>query len=408
MRILVIGTNRFSHYKLISDGHRVVLLTKLQSAFATDLKNDYEELHFLSNSATSDDLVASSIALHQQTPFDVVASFHDDYQEIAVEVCHILHLPSLYTKAEIAVCREKGQARKRLKNAGLSKVEFFHANSVANIVGLLKEFPFPCIVKPQSGTASLGVFPIHALQDVACWQESQQDKPEQSWIVESYVDGPEFSIEAFSENGCHRIVAITEQFKQDGSFVECGHVVPARLTADEWDVIAGYVSQVLTCLEINNGPTHTEVKLTPDGPEFIETHTRTAGDRIPELVSLACGVDLNELAAQQVLGHSVLDKIPQLISFSSHASIAFKFVSASRPSVVEQIENYDLLVATPDVKDIKLYKEVGSGIHEVLHCHDRAAHVICIDDNATKAVVKARRYVETLVYHLREELHSDN
>lgn len=400
MRVLVIGTNRFSHYKLMSEGHSVILLTRLKSAFTTDLKNEYAALHYLSENASVEEFVAISRALHQLCPFDAVVSFHDDYQEIAIEVCQILRLPSVYSKAEITVCRDKARARKTLKDAGLTKVDFFRAFGVEEVLERIKKFSIPCIIKPINGTASLGVCPIHCWQDVDVWQSSQNGKSEHEWIVERLVKGPEYSIEAFSEAGKHRVVAITEQFNHDDGCVECGHVVPARLPQEIWNTIASYVLEVLTCLAIRNGPTHTEIKLTADGPEFIETHTRTAGDRIPELVALTSGVDLNELAARQVTGQAVLEQIPLPIEYSCNASIAFKFVSATHPSMVNRIDNLEKLEGLTEVKDIKLYKEVGSQIHQVLHSHDRAAHVICVDSVADEAIAKARYHVETLEYHL--------
>lgn len=100
---------------------------------------------------------------------------------------------------------------------------------------------FPFIVKPTDGTASLGVFRVAAPEDAdRVWAEVERLRGTrtdristlfvlQDFLMEEYVDGPEFSVESFSFAGRHVVVAITEKFVDPRHFAELGHAVPARL-----------------------------------------------------------------------------------------------------------------------------------------------------------------------------------
>ncbi|AHH95398.1 hypothetical protein BC739_004449 [Kutzneria viridogrisea] len=47
-------------------------------------------------------------------------------------------------------------------------------------------------------------------------------------LVERYITGAEFSVEAVTHAGTHHVVAVTEKLTTEVSRVEIGHVVPAR------------------------------------------------------------------------------------------------------------------------------------------------------------------------------------
>ena len=48
-------------------------------------------------------------------------------------------------------------------------------------------------------------------------------------LVEEYVEGPEFSVEVFLDDGIPRYASVTEKHKGPlPYFVELGHVVPSR------------------------------------------------------------------------------------------------------------------------------------------------------------------------------------
>ncbi|MFG3107087.1 ATP-grasp domain-containing protein [Streptomyces tendae] len=156
---------------------------------------------------------------------------------------------------------------------------------------------FPVVLKPADGTGSQGV---EYVPDRPAYRRLSPERTGALW--EQYVDGAEYSVEAVSADGEHRILGITAK-RTTGKpyFVETRHEVPARVTPDVEREIRACVGRTLDLLEVTTGASHTEVKLDGGRPVLIETHTRAGGDRIPLLTKLVSGVDQIELAVRSVL-----------------------------------------------------------------------------------------------------------
>jgi biotin carboxylase len=135
-------------------------------------------------------------------------------------------------------------------------------------------------------------------------------------LAERFFEGPQFSIEGFSEDGEHVFVAIARKYSDLVTFSELGHVLPAPLSLAEEKLIEQYAADVLDALGVRFGPTHTEFVLTPEGPRIIETHLRLSSDTGP-LVPGATGVDLVETQVRQTMGDKVLSAVRRTLEDSS-------------------------------------------------------------------------------------------
>lgn len=118
------------------------------------------------------------------------------------------------------------------------------------------------------------------------------DRALRAQLPERYLDGAEYSVETFSFNGRHVVVAVTEKWVDPRSFAEIGHVVPARIDPADEERIRAAVPRFLTTMGLRDGVAHTEVRLGAHGVGVIESHNRVAGDAIPDLVEGAYGIDL--------------------------------------------------------------------------------------------------------------------
>src|SRR5207244_3567805 len=86
------------------------------------------------------------------------------------------------------------------------------------------------------------------------------------------------------------------------NFVELGHTHPSSLAPATLERIEALTLQVLDAVGHRYGPSHTEIIVTADGPKLVETHTRTGGDRIFEIVELVHGVDMFTATLQGFAG----------------------------------------------------------------------------------------------------------
>ncbi|MBA3772240.1 MAG: ATP-grasp domain-containing protein [Ramlibacter sp.] len=395
MKILALATNRGAQYRLLALGHEVTLLATLPFGIAADFKSGYGNLVYLGAEAGDDAFRALAASLHAVCGFDLVHSFHDNYQVLAADIAADLGVGCRHKKEATRLAVDKARTRERIRQAGVSTLGYSRVESLDQLRAVLGDMKFPVMAKPLEGTASKGVVKLDSMADLV--PALQDSLP---MIVEPFIEGREFSVESFSEDGTHRILAVTEKFKADDSFVEIGHLVPARIDAASWRRICAYATAVLDALEIENGPCHTEVMVSGEQVELIETHTRTGGDEIPNLVRLACGLDLYDLEARQMTGERVLPSIPEDVAFPRHAAIWYLVPNEPRPRTLLEVDGVEDARAVPSVKSVKVEKMPGAIVHTLGYSFDRGAHVIAVDTDGDSALASARAAVKQLRFRL--------
>jgi len=287
--------------------------------------------------------------------------------------------------------KDKLAMRRRLKETGTGTV----AAELVGDAGALREFGrrhgYPFIVKPVDGTGSRGVLRVDAGDDVdAAWRRSQSLRgrmdlfmakfyPIDQFIAETYIDGPEYSVETLSFGGRHVVVAITE--KLTFGVVEIGHAQPARLEPDREIAIVEYVTKFLDAMGLRDGTAHTELKLSSAGPRVIESHDRVGGDRIMDLVESVYGVDLERYAVGWPFG--LVPALPDRPA--PRCAAATRFLSAP-PGKVVGIEGVDDARAHEGVIDIDLSVKQGDTVAPVTENADRIGQILTTAASTAGAV----------------------
>jgi biotin carboxylase len=230
--------------------------------------------------------------------------------------------------------RDKSEMRRHLAGSDGSVA----AQTVAGIDSMTdfgERHGYPFIVKPTDASASFGVHLVTEPEAVeGTWQSLTRLRnsrkhqfahyfPISDFIMEEYLEGPEYSVESLSFNGSHVLLAITEKLIDD-NFVEYGHAMPARLAPADEVALFQCVTAFLEAILLRHGPAHTEVKLTDHGPRIIESHSRPGGDRIRDLVEAVYGVDIERYAIGWAAGTmSPLDASP-----APRGAAATQFIAA--------------------------------------------------------------------------------
>lgn len=220
-------------------------------------------------------------------------------------------------------------------------------------------------------------------------------------LAERFHEGPQFSVEAFSENAEHQVVAVTRKFSDPEHFVELGHVVPAELAPGQVESVHHTVGALLDALGVASGATHTEVVLTKDGPRVIETHLRMGGDEIPVLVREATGVDLGDFLARQASGESVLPELRAALAAGRLRSAAIWFAAAPSQGVITEIRGLDEARRTAGVDEVVLLAEPGTVCEGLQSSDSRPASARAHGDTADEALDAARTALAALEFHVR-------
>ncbi|WP_329042910.1 ATP-grasp domain-containing protein [Streptomyces sp. NBC_00178] len=179
--------------------------------------------------------------------------------------------------------RDKSVMRAHAADAGVRIPEFRLVHSADDIAAAAREVGFPVIVKPTMGAGSQGVCVYSTAADLEGREPPAAHdiyhEPVRAWLVERYVRGREFAVNFFSADGEHRFVDMWEYRRPDDSdydfplwdIVQAGPDHADRARVEE------YTRSVLDAFGIRRGPSHTEVKCTPDGVYLIEVGARLSG-----------------------------------------------------------------------------------------------------------------------------------
>ncbi|MFB4424344.1 ATP-grasp domain-containing protein [Streptomyces sp. QL37] len=110
-------------------------------------------------------------------------------------------------------------------------------------------------------------------------------------VAQEYLVGAEYYVNTVSLDGEHYVCDVwkTQHLGVNGVRDLLGGSSLMVRRGPEQDLLTEYAFSVLDALGIRNGPAHTELKLTPEGPRLVETGARVCGAMLPVLTGAAIG-----------------------------------------------------------------------------------------------------------------------
>ena len=330
------------------------------------------------------ELIPQLAAIHDRAPFAAVLSLTEKGLLPAARIAERLGVAGLSTEV-VARTRDKLAMRTWLADKGFSVVGCAAVADADEIRRFAVRHGYPVIVKPRQGQGSDRVYCFRSADAVVTPPAGGAD----GYIAEPFLDGPEFSVEAFSRGGEHHVLAITGKLTNDADpmhpFVEPGHVVPAPIEPDAAAAITAYVTGFLDVMGISDGPSHTEVRLTDAGPQVIETHTRVGGDAIPTLVRQVTGHDLLDLTVDGALRRGTLP--PPGTTVAGAAAIRF---FTPPPGMVTAVAGLHRAQGLPGVLKVHLPLAAGDTVEPVRNSGTRAGYVLAVGRTAAQAIETCR------------------
>ncbi|MEU2622618.1 ATP-grasp domain-containing protein [Streptomyces sp. NPDC007157] len=334
-------------------------------------------------------------AAHQVFGFSGVATITEPGVEPVGLICDTLGLRGNGHRCA-RLLRDKAEMREHLAGRP-GAVAAAVAEDRAALEGFGARHGHPFIVKPVDAAASFGVRLVEtpdavedAWQAITALRGSTEHPfaayfPVGRFLMEEYLDGPEYSVESLSFDGRHILLAVTEKSTVAG-FVEAGHALPARLPAADEQAVRDCVTAFLDAVELRHGPAHTEVKLTSRGPRVIESHGRPGGDRIMELVEAAYGVDIEAYTVGWAAGALPAIEAPP----KARAAAATCFLTA-QPGRVTGIEGVEEARAHEGVVGLDVTVDVGGTVRPLQASWDRVGQVLVTGPDTAAALALAQQ-----------------
>ncbi|MFF1836722.1 ATP-grasp domain-containing protein [Streptomyces sp. NPDC058231] len=315
-------------------------------------------------------------ALHEQRPFARVFTQTEAAQVVAGHLTEALGLPGNGVRTT-RLLHDKAALRALLNERGIGPVATLTCPAHDELRDFVKTHG-AAVLKPTMGSGSLGVRMINSPDETdAAWAWHRQFGLD-TFLAEQLLVGDELSVETFSVDGRHTVVAVTGK-ETGGGAVELGHVVPAPLTDRDRDAVHAMVLDLLDAVGLVDGPAHTELIITADGPRVVESHSRRGGDRINELVRLVHGVDLEEATYRLAEGTEALP-VP-----AADGAAAIRFLVAE-PGVVTSVTGVADAESAPGVVDVDVQVDEGDTVHELRWSEDRCGYVLARAEDTATAV----------------------
>ena len=280
---------------------------------------------------------------------------------------------------------DKVYMRKALRAGNVPIPAFYRIKTKAEYLDTIDQISADCIVKPADNSGSRGVSLIHKGADVqtieSAYQYAKSCSRSGGILVEEYMKGPEVSVETLSINGVCSIIQITDKLTTGAPhFVEMGHSQPSRLEESVQQEIKRVATLANQAIGIRQGPSHTEIIVTEQGPKIVEIGARLGGDCITtHLVPLSTGVDMVEITIRIALGESPV--IPKINGCGS----AIRYFRQSS-GIVRAIEGISQAEKMKGIREIQIVHGIGEKIGEVNDSASRMGFVIAQDATAEDAV----------------------
>ena len=266
------------------------------------------ERYRVSGSNHIDDLIATAKAWQADVQFDGVLTFSEASVVAVAAVAEALGLPGIGVEAA-RTSRNKLLMRQAHRRHGAAHPDFEFVASVEQAHAAAGRLGFPLIIKPTLGAASNFVFRADDAAELAeRFDQASRGIHDMSWyrmeadgldlgphglLVESFLDGNEFLIEALAWDGELYLGSIVDRVTvEGGTFDDDVHHAPTALSPADVAAVHAVVAAGARAQGLHRSAMHAEVRFHDGTPHLVEIAVRPGGGGLDHMARLSAGYDL--------------------------------------------------------------------------------------------------------------------
>lgn len=318
---------------------------------------------------------------------DGVLTAATDFSVLVVSrVADELGLPGLHY--EVAkVIKNKAAYRNKLYEAKADDTGYaYELHTEKDIKDALKTISFPVMVKPCDGSGSRGASKVERAEDFekAC-QFAMSGSVAHRAIAEPFIDGREYGVESFVDNGEIHILAVMQKdMTLPPYYAELGHAIPSDLSAALEQKVKECVRKALIALNVNHGSVNMDLLITKSGNvHIVDIGARMGGNLIgSHIIPLGTGIDYMANMIRAAVGDPT-DFTPA----HTPKPVATKLL-ALNPGKVKELPDFDAIAKQYDVT-IEHHLHLGDVIKEYHTNLDGCGYVVATADTVEDAIKKA-------------------
>ena len=327
-----------------------------------------------------------------------------------------------------AACNASGKVRmrQRFSEAGVPSPKFFGVTKKKCtrdfIKKCIKELGFPCVVKPVDNMGGRGCRMIRSEDEAeTALQTALASSRTENAILEEYMDGDEYSIDALICDGAMTITGFADRhIFFPPYFIETGHTMPTAISDAKKNELIAVFALAAKALGLSCGAAKADIKYTEKGPMIGETAARLSGGFMSGWTyPYASHCNLTEEALLVACGKKpiYLEAHRKRIPFTPPASCAgaekpyelYELpcveTSAERawisvPGIVKEVVGLETASGLPFVKDV--FPRSGAG-DTVVFPHNnvqKCGNVIASAPSQKEAAAAAEKAVSKIVVRL--------
>lgn len=291
----------------------------------------------------------------------------------------------------------KKQQRLAWKNDGIEELNWHIVNSVESALLARQRLSVPFIIKPVDSAGSRGVFKVDCKETTIddFIQQSLAFSPTNEVIMESFMDGKEYTVEGFVYCGQCDVLAITEKDKiPSADNLVAYKLQTAQLPEPIERKIETLVKASVASLGYQNGPVHAEVILMDDNEVgMVELAGRGGGFMVFEaFVQAQSSFDIVTNTVKQAVGLP----IENVEKTKEHTILRF---FPNEPGKVTQIYGFDKADAIEGVQ-AGAFVNIGEQLALPKSDGDRMGYYLC----HAETVEAANELAQLAETHIRIEV----
>jgi biotin carboxylase len=314
-----------------------------------------------------------------------------------VRAAEKLGMPFYGDAATVERAQAKDQMRAAYRAGGAPIPEYAVATSFDDVRAFVDGRGLPIIIKPSKGWGQRGVSKVeHESELAAAYDGAHRASSTGQVLVEEFIDGSEFSVNAYTVDGTTTAYCVTER-------VITQYPDPPGITFAEW-YPAGISSELVRqaqdaaaagvrALGIRRGPTYTQLRISSKGARLVETAYRLGGGLDPDVTLLASGISLFRKILGVALGLPEWETTG--VESERHGGAIGHFL-VGRPGRVLRVEGLDEARAMPGVVAAEVYVRTGGTVHPLTDGSKRVGHVLATGRDRDEAASHAKTAAERI------------
>lgn len=339
--------------------------------------------------------------LKSETGLDGVFTAGTDFSATVAKVAEVCGLPGIPYETALNASN-KARMRSVFSRHNIPSPSFFECTEKLfqdekTVEQIVQAVPFPVVVKPVDNMGARGIRRVDAVDElISALSEAIRSSKSGTAIVEEYMDGAEYSLDALIYNGEITLTGFANRnICFPPYFVEMGHTIPANGSESAFAEVIDLFFKGIEALGITSGAAKGDMKMTSKGPMVGEIAARLSGGFMSGWTYPYCsGVDLTGAALNIAVGYPPGDLSPRWNKVSSERA----FISI--PGIVDEILGADKAKTVPDVEELFVRCGAGSEVAFPRNNVEKCGNAIAVSSSRNTAEKRSREACASIIVRL--------